>query len=164
MQYLKVIFLFLNHLLAVRRPKWSMLHFRRRLCKPVEKHRPSACGHGSDVLCGDRPGFRVPSQLRHRAQGPQTWQVSSHLSIFLKNICAFRQHLWLLSFDLSIFFFFLIRYHLFKDRQSFWSLNQVFWSFSLWYFCQDLLCVWSHTQHPCVFLLLQFVNHLHGTH
>lgn len=49
--------------------------FRWRLRQPVEEHWSSARGHGTHVFCRDRVGFRVPSQLRHRAQRPQTWQV-----------------------------------------------------------------------------------------
>lgn len=61
--------------------------FRWRLCQPVEEHWSSACGHGTDVFCRDCPGFRVPSQLRHRTQRPQTWQVSPHLVFILHFFC-----------------------------------------------------------------------------
>uniref|UniRef100_A0A3Q0SSH8 non-specific serine/threonine protein kinase n=1 Tax=Amphilophus citrinellus TaxID=61819 RepID=A0A3Q0SSH8_AMPCI len=50
----------------------SFVFLRWRLCQSVEKHRSSACRHGQDVFCRDRPGFRVPSQLRHCTQRPQT--------------------------------------------------------------------------------------------
>lgn len=42
------------------------------LCQSVEEHWRSACRCGQDVLCRNCPGFRVPSQLWHRAQRPQT--------------------------------------------------------------------------------------------
>lgn len=34
---------------------------RWRLCQPTKEHRPFACGHGTDVFCRDRLGFRVSS-------------------------------------------------------------------------------------------------------
>lgn len=43
---------------------------RWRLRQPVEEHWSTPCGHGTHVFCRDRAGFRVPSQLWHRAQRP----------------------------------------------------------------------------------------------
>lgn len=46
------------------------------LCQPVEEHRSTACGHGTDVFRRDCSSLRVSSQLRHCTQRPQTRQVS----------------------------------------------------------------------------------------
>lgn len=116
--------------------------FRWRLCQPVEEHWSSACGHGTDVFCRDCPGFRVPSQLRHRTQRPQTWQVSPHLVFILNFFCfCFQAAPTVRALNLSSF---LDLPSSLKDWQSFWSWNRIFWSVQSLIFLTEI-CVldWS---------------------
>ncbi|MEE6526728.1 hypothetical protein FKM82_027524, partial [Ascaphus truei] len=52
---------------------------RRRLCNASQEHGPPAGGHDPHVLCRNRPGARVSSQLRNRTPGPQTRQFADHV-------------------------------------------------------------------------------------
>lgn len=50
--------------------RWGLCHF-------AEEHRRSACRASKDVLCWNRFGLGVSTQLWYRSQRPETWQVSS---------------------------------------------------------------------------------------
>lgn len=127
--------------------------FRWRLCQPVEKHWSSACGHGTDVFCRDCPGFRVPSQLRHRTQRPQTWQVRPHL-VFILNFFCFCFQAAPTCFKSFIIFRLAI---ILKRLAIFLKLEQnFFWSIQSLIFLTEICvldlvwCVWCNMKRFCV--------------
>lgn len=83
-------------------PLESFVFLRRGLRQSVEEHRCFACRCGQVVFCRNCPGFRVPPQLWHRAQRPQTGQVSTQSAWTEPPVATTRQQMTVIMLGLEL--------------------------------------------------------------